>query len=175
MRVLTDPLQSAIISRLSIEDADVTPVSPQQLIRDRSSWEGRIDLFAIDVLSDVLLPGSEARVALEGQAIGKVGVLKLRFEADLKVTCQRCLETMTLTVEREHTIQPLTTPESEPVGGAEAWYEAEHDLSVENLLGELILVALPMSPRHHSGKCEEEFQRTASLDTMNPFAVLLQK
>ncbi len=89
-------------------------------------------------------------------------VLRLWIEADVWLTCQRCLEPFRERLELSNTL-PIARDESEL-----ARWEAEDPLvdalvvdgklDVASLVEDEILLSLPVSPRHPDGACGPGYQ-----------------
>ena len=145
---------------------------PRRLCEQGKRYEGRVALLGLPRLAP-LLTSTEGEAAFtlrfdqddEGRSriIGHV-------RADLQVTCQRCMGAMTLPVDAEFKLSPVSGPrEAETL-------PAEYD----PLLLELIL-AIPPAPRHPEAECgvnlavfrhEEDSAPIAEAERDNPFAAL---
>jgi uncharacterized protein len=117
--------------------------------------------FDLDIpLSD--LPGLPPEVAASGgkvQAQLRFGreqgfaTAEVRLQAQLQVTCQRCMGPMPLAVEA---ISPVVLVESEreaedAPAGLETFLAPDGRLSLEALVAEELLLAVPIVPVHPSG------------------------
>jgi uncharacterized protein len=129
--------------------------------------------FDLDIaLSD--LPGLPAEVAASGgrvQAQLRFGreqgfaTAEVRLQAQLQVTCQRCMGSMPLELEA---VSPVVLVESEreaedAPAGLETFLAPDGRLSLEALVAEELLLAVPIVPVHAAGAaCQPIIQAPAA-------------
>lgn len=122
--------------------------------------------------------------SVELQAAPEVGgriVVTGRIHAPLVMTCQRCLESVTLEVEAEPKLawvrndadMEALPPEYDPL------LSADGHVAVAGLVEDELLLALPLAPRHADGACREirkpaarSAPATEEENRKNPFADL---
>ena len=96
--------------------------------------------------------------------------LHLTIEANLAVTCQRCLDEMLVNLNLNFDYLISNTEISEAEENDEIdWLEENHEMDVSELIEDELLLALPIAPTH-AHDCSK--LSTQSGDKPNPFAVL---
>jgi uncharacterized protein len=96
--------------------------------------------------------------------------LRLKVEASLPVTCQRCLLPMQLDLSFSHNYV-IAEMDPAPFDGDEEvdWLEAARDMNVNELVEDELLIAIPLGPLH-SHACKPLIQE--DVEKQNPFAIL---
>ena len=96
--------------------------------------------------------------------------LHLSIKANLVVTCQRCLDEMTvnLNLDFEYLISGTQINEAEENDETD-WLEASHEMDVGELIEDELLLAMPIAPTH-AHDCSKLSKQSG--DKPNPFAVL---
>ena len=96
--------------------------------------------------------------------------LQLTIKANLLVTCQRCLDEMSihLNLHFDYLISRAEIKESEDTDEID-WLEENHEMDVGALIEDELLMALPIAPTHDHDCSKQNMQ---SGDKPNPFAVL---
>ncbi len=96
--------------------------------------------------------------------------LHLTIKANLVVTCQRCLDEMTvdLNLSFDYLISNTEISEAEEDDEID-WLQAAHEMDVGELIEDELLMALPIAPTH-AHDCSK--LSTQSGDKLNPFAAL---
>jgi uncharacterized protein len=96
--------------------------------------------------------------------------LHLSVQANLCMTCQRCLDEMTVNLDLnfDYLINSAQVNEAEDSDEID-WLEANHEMDVGELIEDELLLAMPIAPTHahDCGKLS-----TQSGDKPNPFAAL---
>lgn len=145
--------------------------------RERQSLRGRIALLDLPRLRESLAgtPGS-VDFLLQGSADPQGrSVLTLSLSAALSVTCQRCLDPVSVPVTptarfvlaaSEAELPPV---EEEP----EEWTAivGSTSMDVETLVEDELILALPIAPSHAEGECRAAREGGAG-GVENPFGVL---
>jgi uncharacterized protein len=136
-------------------------------------------------LSDVLAPKQLPRLAEMLSNAGKTQVqfqlicaskqfrqpsLGLTITASLPMTCQRCLDEMTLNLQLNfnYLIADAEINEADDADDTD-WLTADHAMDVAELIEDELLLALPIAPTH-AHDCAKT--STQSGEKPNPFAVL---
>jgi uncharacterized protein len=158
---------------------------PRRLCEQGKRYEGRVALLGLPRLAP-LLTSTEGEAAFtlrfdqddEGRSriIGHV-------RADLQVTCQRCMGAMTLPVDAEFKLSPVSGPREAETLPAE--YDPllleERLLNPIDLIEDELILAIPPAPRHPEAECgvnlavfrhEEDSAPIAEAERDNPFAAL---
>ena len=96
--------------------------------------------------------------------------LHLSIKANLVVTCQRCLDEMTvnLNLDFDYLISGTQINEAEENDETD-WLEANHEMDVGELIEDELLLAMPIAPTH-AHDCSKLSKQSG--DKPNPFAVL---
>ena len=160
--VLIDPLMYA---RKGLRIEGVLRVVDFERISDRlTSTDGDI---CVDLTFDMK----------DGQ-----GVVEGRMTGELSLTCQRCAETMILSVDND--IRLGLVESEQEIEGLMSGYEplmiSEDPLLVRDLIEDEILLLLPMIPSHAQGECvyieglkqADEPVEQGKQEKKNPFSML---
>jgi uncharacterized protein len=96
--------------------------------------------------------------------------LHLTIKANLLMTCQRCLDEMTVDLDLnfDYLINSAQVMEAEDSDEID-WIEANHEMDVAELIEDELLLAMPIAPTH-AHDCSK--LSTQSGDKPNPFAAL---
>jgi uncharacterized protein len=156
------------------------------LARRGARFSGSLALAQMPRLADSLQsPDGEVQVELEF-ALDPDGlvVIRGRIGAQLALTCQRCLESMTLPVDRSFTLGVVATealaerlPESyDPL------VDGGQPVSTRDMVEDELLLSLPLVPMHPAEQCPAARQPPADGESEqperpareNPFAVLAE-
>ena len=132
-------------------------------------------------LSDMLTTQTSSAQAVEIQytLIGSakkysLPSLHLNVDATLPVTCQRCLNAMSVHLELEfdYLIAP-TEPAEFDENDELDWLEISQNMSILDLIEDELLIAMPIAPTHSTEYLHECMQHNMqSGEKPNPFAVL---
>ncbi|MDH5512037.1 MAG: YceD family protein [Gammaproteobacteria bacterium] len=155
-------------------------IDPIQLAERGAQLTGTLPLKSMPRISQGSLEGSgQVNVDLfferpEGEKIYLMhGVLR----AQLRVTCQRCLEPMDLSLEASPWVILVRSGEQpgQPEGDADILV-VDKPISLSALVEDELLLALPMVPMHEPDRCPAgeyvaRVRRTGD-EEKNPFAVL---
>ena len=102
-----------------------------------------------------------------------------RLSATLPAVCQRCLEACELVVEVElHHLLVALGQSVDGLGDYDVWELTEQELSLQTLVEEALIMALPLAAMHEStadcGPLADELQSGSAepADTVRPFAGL---
>lgn len=161
-------------------------VDPLRLARQGAILEGVLPLPPMHRLAEYLSSSSgDAKVELAfGLGEGAIGFLRGRAQAQLAVTCQRCLEPMPLEVDTRFAFGLVASEAAaERLGeGYEPLLVGDEPLRLSDLVEDELILALPIVALHDKQDCpaaerleaaapESEVQQDAD---SNPFAVLEQ-
>ena len=157
-------------------------VDPWLLAEQEKVLEGRIPLEDLPRLSSLLVEESgDAVVVLAfGKDDSGRSVVHSRIEADLKLECQRCLQSMNHVVNARSELALVRGPveaEQLPEELDPLLVEENQVLQVLQLVEDELLLSIPISPRHPAGTCQEHAGSPAEelpddKEAKNPFAVL---
>ena len=154
-----------------------------QAARQDLSLSGTLAVKSLPRLVSALVADSGV-VRVELEATPEVGgriVVTGRIRAPLQMTCQRCLENVTLEVQTEPRLAWVRSeaemealpPEYDPL------LSADGRVAVAGLVEDELLLALPLAPRHADGACRETRKPAAQRapateeeNRKNPFADL---
>ena len=99
--------------------------------------------------------------------------LQLHVKANLPVTCQRCLNQMTVNLALNFHYLVCDAGKDAPNDDDEIdWLESNHEMNVLELIEDELLLALPIAPTHAEACNKASMQ---SGEKPNPFAVLKGK
>ncbi len=124
-------------------------------------------------LAEILSNKDKTRVQFELSGASKQfrqPSLQLTIKANLSVTCQRCLDEMSihLNLHFDYLISSTEINESEDNDEID-WLEENHEMDVGALIEDELLMALPIAPTHDHDCSKQNMQ---SGDKPNPFAAL---
>lgn len=160
-------------------------IDPIQLAERGARLSGTLPLKSMPRLAQGSLEGSgdvSVDLAFEREEGQRVFVMHGTLRVTLRVTCQRCLETMQLNLEAAPwLILAKSDAQLEPREGDADMLVADKPLSLSGLVEDELLLALPMVPLHAPDQCTAKVRavnvvRAAPDRTergrKNPFAVL---
>lgn len=161
-------------------------IDPIQLAERGARLTGTLPLKSMPRLAQGSLEGSgdvSVDLAFEREEGQQVFVMHGTLRVPLRVTCQRCLETMELNLEAAPwLILTKSGARLEPQEGDADILMADKPLSLSGLVEDELLLALPMVPMHAPDQCTAKVRaanvvRGAAPDRAergrkNPFAVL---
>lgn len=146
-----------------------------EIARKQDQLEGEIDLACLERLSAMTVNENRHPVKIHYQLVGSqtkfhLPSLHLSIDTVLPVVCQRCLESMQLELSVDY---DYVLSETEPVefdGDDEAdWLETSPNMSLNNLVEDELLIAMPFAPVHQYD-CKPVAFETG--EKHNPFEVL---
>ncbi|MHB1141847.1 MAG: YceD family protein [Sulfuricaulis sp.] len=160
-------------------------IDPIQLAERGARLTGTLPLKSMPRLAQGSLEGSgdvSVDLAFEREEGQQVFVMHGTLRVPLRVTCQRCLETMELNLEAAPWLF-LTKPGArlEPQEGDADILVADKPLSLSGLVEDELLLALPMVPMHAPDQCTAKVRAANAVRAApdrtergrkNPFAVL---
>lgn len=118
----------------------------------------------------------QIRYRLEGYRRGDgKPAIGLSVEGSVKLTCQRCLESMELLLDSSRELVFVEQSglgelaEEEPDSD---YFPAGEPLDVQELVEDEALLCLPMAPKHETGKCPGDGVDAKAGPARSPFAVL---
>lgn len=135
--------------------------------------DGDVEVVSLTRLSEMLANNSKSQVRFKLTGASKQlsqPSLHLSITANLAVTCQRCLDEMTvnLNLNLDYLISSTEINQAEESDDID-WLEANHEMDVSELIEDELLLAMPIAPTHAHDCCK---QSTQSGDKPNPFAAL---
>lgn len=121
--------------------------------------QSRVALHCIETIRDIILnPDDELDVTLAfGRDVHGVYFVKGTLTGSLSVTCQRCLKPLTLRVDSQCLLSPISKPfeaEALPTAYEPVMLEEGRWLNTHALIAEEILLNLPYVPKHTEACCE---------------------
>ncbi|WP_434633768.1 YceD family protein [Chromobacterium sp. CV08] len=152
-------------------------IDPLKFAREGRSLSGLMPVGELDerVHSDLSDTSGEVSYQFEGfrDELQRYA-LRIRLDAQLNVTCQRCLDGMPFSLNTDSVLTLFTSQEKldeacELDEGLDAVL-AEAELDVTALIEDEIIMGLPHSPKHD--ECGRDTLSLAKADKPNPFAVL---
>lgn len=154
-------------------------IDPVAYARAGQCREGRLAIAELDPRVHEVLANRQGNVSwrLEGFADRlRRPSLRLVLDTTVDVTCQRCLEPMTLLLQGDSVVTLFFSTEAlEAATETDETLDAilaEPELDVKALIEDEIIMGLPLSPRHET--CDNAALARAKADKPNPFAVLAQ-
>lgn len=152
-------------------------IDPLKFAREGRSQAGKLPVGELDerVHSDLSDASGEVKYALDGfrDRLNRLS-LRLHLSAELKVTCQRCMESMPYSLDTDSVVTLFTDPDKlEDACEQDEELDAiiaEPELNLTALIEDEIIMGLPLSPKHDD--CGRETLSLAKADKPNPFAVL---
>ncbi|AUH50127.1 metal-binding protein [Chromobacterium sp. ATCC 53434] len=152
-------------------------IDPLKFAREGRSQSGQVPVCELDerVHSDLSDTSGTVSYELTGfrDELQRFA-LRIRLTADLRVTCQRCLDGMPFSLDTD-SVLTLFTSQEKLAEACELNEEldavlAEPELDVTALIEDEIIMGLPHSPKHD--ECGGDTLSLAKADKPNPFAVL---
>lgn len=152
-------------------------IDPLKFAREGRSQAGKLPVGELDerVYSDLSDTSGDVEYALDGfrDRLNRLS-LRLHLSAELKVTCQRCMESMPYSLDTDSVVTLFTDPDKlEEACEQDEELDAiiaEPELNLTALIEDEIIMGLPLSPKHDD--CGRETLSLAKADKPNPFAVL---
>ena len=130
-------------------------------------------LVQLPRLAEILANTDKTQVQFQLSGTGKQfrqPILHLTIEANLAVTCQRCLDEMlvNLNLDFDYLISDAEISEAEENDEID-WLEENYEMDVAALIEDELLLALPIAPTH-AHDCSKLSSQSG--EKPNPFAVL---
>jgi DUF177 domain-containing protein len=149
---------------------------PFQLAERGARLTGRMPLKGLARLARLCVDDAgEAQVDIvfERGDNPNLAILHGTVTAEVRVTCQRCLEPMTVTIVGESRLVYLRPgEESAAPGGDDETIELERPVQMSELVEDELLLAMPMIPMHELQDCPARAYAAAAQGKPNPFAAL---
>lgn len=142
---------------------------------------GKIKINELSRLSDILLDSSgEIEIDFSFDKEGRVPVIVGEIKANLIAECQSCLKQVVLPVDKHFKLGMVLSDEQADrlAGDCEPLFLQDEKISLNELVEDELLLALPDFPKHPEVCIEREEIVTASndeqqqMDSNNPFSVL---
>lgn len=152
-------------------------VEPSRLADVAGRLEGKLDMGAMDRLREVILgtPGQvEVSIAFTRDERGIIRITG-SYRAEVKLLCQRCLQSMTITLANPISIGLVTADmESNQISGEfDPVVMESREIALLTLIEDELLLGLPMSAMHALEICAaNKARRKQAPEKPNPFAVL---
>lgn len=145
-------------------------IDPAQLADQGTQLSGTLPLTAMPRLAELSLDRRGAVVIdLTFDTDAGAGLRRMRGQvrADLYLTCQRCLEPMTLTLEITPRLTLLRPGERTDLAGQEETFVCRRAVPVSALIEDELLLAMPMIPKHALNRCSAK-SRVANAASVPP-------
>jgi uncharacterized protein len=142
---------------------------------------GKIKINELSRLSDILLDSSgEIEIDFSFDKEGRFPVIVGEIKANLIAECQSCLKQVVLPVDKHFKLGMVLSDEQADrlAGDCEPLFLQDEKISLNELVEDELLLALPDFPKHPEVCIEREEIVTASndeqqqMDSNNPFSVL---
>lgn len=159
-------------------------IAPFKLARQGQSLQGSIQLNRMERLAQILADtGGEVRVALQFD-VDEQGVhfASGHLNADVHMTCQRCMKPMSVSIDTKVTLGFVSSDEQAQnlAQNYEPFIVEREPINLSEIVEEELILALPIVALHADQGCEpviESLQKSAAeIDQTdvkpNPFAVL---
>lgn len=151
-------------------------IVPERLAKEEVQLEGQIELNKMPRLVK-LLTGSPGRVDLElvfHQAENGLIYISGRYDVDLPLTCQRCLEPVTVTLSDTISVGITFEGSTDSLpASVEPLVLTQETMLLADFVEDEILLGLPISPMHELRDCAAKEQVTQRHDAASsPFQVL---
>ena len=155
---------------------------PWQLCAKRRTFVGRLDLGTFERLAPLLASsGGEAAFTLSFTLDEKARALVHgRIEAELPVTCQRCLGTLVLSVREDFRLGLVRGPEEAEILDDELdpLLIEDGQVNPRDIIEDELILAVPITPRHSTEACPVRLGRPdvaepdPDEEAASPFAIL---
>lgn len=154
-------------------------IDPAQLAEQRTQLSGKLPLTAMPRLAELSLDRRgvvHAELSFDVDAGEGLRHMRGRVRAEMFVTCQRCLEPMTLVLEIEPRLILLRPGEREDLAQQEDALVVTRAVPLSELVEDELLLAMPMIPKHALAQCPAKDyvgqSQPAAPTRDNPFAAL---
>lgn len=160
-------------------------VDPWLLADQEAVLEGRVALGTLSRLAPLLVEntGEAAFVLAFGRDEHGHRVIRSSVKAELRLECQRCLESMTHAVDARCDLALVQGPmeaEQLPAELDPLMLSESESLEVCRLVEDELLLSIPVSPRHEAGACQAHTEAQSGQPAAeapqgtapNPFEVL---
>ena len=159
-------------------------VDPRKLADRSATLEGVVSIASFERLSEALADtaGDVSAKLVFGRDERRAAFLHSTLQAEVKMICQRCLETVSLPIRSEchyAIVKPDADLQSLPKG-YDVLEAGEEPLDLLSLIEEEMLLALPIVPAHDPADCQQPVGVTEpepcedEVSRSNPFSVLAQ-
>lgn len=151
-----------------------TRINGLDVARDGRCVAWVLPLAELERLADVLLDNSgELKCEIRGEQNREGRFLHVTVSGELKLRCQRCLESMVYSLRVHNRLRLMVAgedwPEDELEDDSSDAIEAGPDMALLPLVEEEVLLALPFAPSHET--CEPPAAAKQDQES-SPFAVL---
>lgn len=156
-------------------------IKPAKLARQQRTLEGFLPLASMPLLvQDCVSDQGKVEASLELKMAGSLATLSGQAQAELTMTCQRCLEPTLITLKVDISLAFVATEEqAENLSSEyEPCFQLEEEVVLAEVLEQELILALPIVAYHDS--CQQEAvnqpreEEPAAPKRPNPFAVLEQ-
>jgi len=155
-------------------------IDPAQLADQGAELSGELPVTSMPRLAESCLD-KQGSVGVDLK-FGREGVERLRFmrgivRARVRLTCQRCLEPMTLTIETMSDMIVLRPGERPELEGQDDTLVVARAMPLSEFVEDELLLALPMIPKHAPDQCPARDHvgaapKASSAPRAHPFAGL---
>lgn len=157
------------------------PADPREFALRSGRWKVRLDFADLDprVGSHPLILGAKGPLDAEvaGGVLSGLPYLDISVRAELVLQCQRCLGELDYGLDRTDRLRLFRTEEEleeyerlHP--DEEGALCGEEDFDPEALVEDLVLLSIPLVPKHEEGGCEADLKEMYSDAPVSPFAAL---
>jgi len=146
---------------------------------------GAIKINELSRLSEILLDNSgEIEIDLSFDKEGRVPVIVGEIKANLALECQSCLETVVLPIDKHFKLGLVLSMEQADrlPGDCDPMLLQNEKISLNELVEDELLLALPDFPKHSTACLEQEYineenapeetEEHLAVESNNPFSVL---
>jgi uncharacterized protein len=153
-------------------------IDPIQLAERAAHLTGTLPLAGMARLKEACIGGEdgvEIDLRFDRSTDAQVYEAHGVIQAALRVTCQRCLEPMmlTLTVRPQWLYVRAGEGRETPIDEAAELMEADRPVALSELVEDELLLAMPMIPMHRLEECPaRRYSATGNKERRNPFADL---
>lgn len=157
----------------------VRRVEARKYVRAQSKLAGWLDATTLPDLAELSCDPESLKVEATADFVReeeRFMAMHCTVNASMDVTCQRCLEALTLDLSGPFAVALVATEEQIerlPEGWEVVLLEDEEPLDVHLAIQEELLLRVPMVPKHEE-MCGMQFEEQPDEPKPNPFAVLAQ-
>ncbi len=153
-------------------------IDPIRLVQQGKVLTGRYDLAELPRLAALLAePDGEVRFEFQfGRDAGNRPVVSCHVSAELRLICQRCLETIGHRVDNQNTLELVAgLDEAQAVPEQyESFLVEEATVSLRDMVEEELLLGVPAFPKHSEAcvSATGSDVETTGASSVNPFSAL---
>lgn len=165
----------AKIRRLMVSE-QLQTISPLLLAKNKEHVEGSICLDSLSRLKDILSDTTgQAQYSFSFEIdVNDICVIKTRIVANVILKCQRCLKPISINIEK-NSILGIFSNSDELEALADNYEPLQLDeevVSLDMLIEDELLLAIPIAPLHNDDECENSLYLANKNIKESPFSVL---